>query len=94
MISVRWQGQNDPHHCPVHGWDFETETSKDMCRFNKGERECIDWKEYVFFYAFSGPALRIWVNGTVVWDWERGWYSYPLITEDEIKVAENILANT
>lgn len=73
MISVRWQGMDDPHMYPAHGWDFLDETDRSMRRLKNGVVETLNYKEYAQWYAEQGPAGRVWINGKIVWDDRRGW---------------------
>lgn len=69
MITVRWQGKRGPDRVPAHGWDFDDENDL----FCRGD-ECVNWKQYAIWCAEHGPALRVWINNEIVWDWENGWY--------------------
>lgn len=73
MISVRWQGMNDPHMHPAHGWDFFDEEDCSFCRRRSGVVETLNYKEYASWYAELGPAIRVWIDGKIVWDLNRGW---------------------
>ncbi len=67
--QVRWHGRDEPMK-PLHGWDFKDE--KDVIQARG--KPSLNWRQYVKWYAEEGPALRIWVNGELVWDYENGWH--------------------
>lgn len=66
MIKVRYT-TSLPY--PVHGWDFDS----DETLFYG-----INWQEYIQWLVECSPALRVWLNDEMIWNYERGWLVTPI----------------